>query len=316
MKFEELKKHLSSLSYRPAYICVGDDAFVLQKAESLFRGISPSLDGLNVSVFTETSDAVAILDACESLPIIDAYRIVLVRDFKGDASKFLSYLKKPNPSAVLVFSAASLKEGFSKIINYLEPVDCNRLEKRFIINYIAKTVAAAGSSVQRDAAELLIEYCDSYMTRISTETEKLALYKLGGVITPDDVKNLVKPETDYKIFELSEAVANKQNVKAAKVLSTLLEDKLAPSTILSMIYSHFRRLLYCAITPKDENIPQLLGVKEYAVKKATEQAAKYSPKRLMKICDGFHKADSDFKSGKITDLAALEVTVMEILNER
>ncbi len=316
MKFEELKKHLSSGTLRPAYICVGDDAFVLQKAEGLFKSLAPAMPDFNVSVFSETSDSTAILDACESLPVIDPLRVVLVKNFKGDASKFSVYLKKPNPSTALVFSAQSLKEGFSKVIGMLEPVDCNRLENRFIMNYIAKTVAAAGSSVQRDAAELLIEYCDSYMTRIATETEKLALYKLGGVITADDVKNLVKPETDYKIFELSEAVANKQNVKAAKVLNTLLDDKLAPSAILGMIYSHFRRLLYCAITPKDENIAGLLGVKEYAVKKASEQAGKYTPKRLMKICDGFHKADADFKSGKMTDLTALEVTVMEILNER
>ncbi len=316
MKFEELKKHLSSGTFRPAYICVGDDSFVLQKAEGLFKALAPAMPDFNVSVFSETSDATAVLDACESLPVIDQYRVVLVKNFRGDAAKFLPYLKKPNPTTVLVFSAQSLKEGFAKVVGQLEPVDCNRLENRFIINYIAKTVTAAGSSIQRDAAELLIEYCDSFMTRIATETEKLALYKLGGVITKDDVKNLVKPETDYKIFELSEAVANKQNVKAAKVLYTMLEDKLAPSAILGMIYSHFRRLLYCAITPKDDNISQLLGIKEYAVKKAAEQAGKYTPKRLMKICDGFHKADADFKAGKMNDLTALEVTVMGILNER
>ncbi len=315
MKFEELKKHLGSDKLCPAYICVGDDAFVLQKAEGLFRSLAPSMPDINVSVFTDTSDAGAVSDACESLPIIDPLRVVLVKNFKGDASKFSAYLKKPNPSTVLVFSAQTLKEGFSKIIKALEPVDCNRLENRFIINYIAKSVAAAGSSIRRDAADLLIEYCDSFMTRISTETEKLALYRLGGVITTDDVKELVKPEADFKIYELSEAVANKQNVKAAKVLSSLLADKLAPSSILGMIYSHFRRLLYCSVTPNGENTAFLLGVKDYAVKKATEQAAKYTPKRLMKICDCFHRADFDFKSGKISDLAALETTVMEILSE-
>ena len=313
MRFDELKKHISEGQLYSSYICVGDDAFVLQKADALFRALAPSMPDINVSVFDEASDVSAIAEACESLPIIDPYRIVISRGFKGDASSLLPYLKNPNPSTVLVFFSASLKEGFSKIINYLQPVDCNRLENRFIINYIARTVTEAGSSITRDAAELLISYCDSFMTRISTETEKLALYRLGGVITQEDVKALVKPEVSYKIYELSEAVAQKQNVKAMKVLSTLLEDKLAPSSILGMVYAHFRRLLYCSITPKDENIHTLLGIKEYAAKKASEQAAKYTPKRLMKICDGFHRADSDFKSGRITDLAALEVTVMEIL---
>ena len=80
-----------------------------------------------------------------------------------------------------------------------------------------------------------------------------------------------------------------------------------------MLYAHFRRLLYVAITPYYERMPSDLGVKEYAVKKAKEQAARFTPLKLKKICDILQSADYGIKSGKMTDKTALELTVLRAL---
>ena len=83
--------------------------------------------------------------------------------------------------------------------------------------------------------------------------------------------------------------------------------------LIGMLYSHFRRLLYTAITPQYDRMPADLGVKEFAVRKAKEQAGKFTPKKLKKICDGLQETDFDIKSGRITDKVALELTVLRAL---
>ena len=56
-----------------------------------------------------------------------------------------------------------------------------------------------------------------------------------------------------------------------------------------------------------------LGVKEYAIKKATEQCKKFTPKMLKQAVDMFAKYDADFKSGKISIQAALNLVMGKIM---
>ena len=106
----------------------------------------------------------------------------------------------------------------------------------------------------------------------------------------------------------------RQSQKAAAVLKNMLESGVSPLLLLSMLYGHFRRLLYVSITPGYERMPADLGVKEYAVRKAKEQASRFTPVKLKKICDSLQEADYDVKSGKMNDKTALELAVFKALS--
>ncbi len=315
MKFKDLKKSLTSENPARAYIVTGDDSYVIKSAADIFKRQITLMPELNISIFSEAAETSDIVQACQILPMLDPYRLIFVNDFKGDPELLVKYLSNPNPSSVLVFIQPSIKENFSKIINKLTPVDCNRLDEENIIRFVNKKAAENSSSISFDAVNLLMRYCSNDLSRISSETEKLAALKFESVITAQDVSDLVTPDADYKIFEISEAVAEKNSKKAALVLKSFYEAKMEPSAILGLLYSHFRRLLYCSVNSGSPDLHTLLGVKEYAAKKSSEQAAKYSPLKLKKICDGFHNAEYGFKSGKINDTLALELFIMQILSD-
>ncbi len=313
MLFSELKKHLQAEKTEPAYFVTGEDAFLTASALNMFRALAEPMPDFNLSELNSPESCSDIIEACESLPLGADRRVVIVRGCKADMSGIAKYLQNPCPTTVLVFAAEKPEKNFSQIMNKLAVVDCAKLDKRTVLKWIAQNTQKFGSSITESAAALLIEYCAGDMSRISAELSKLCSYRYGGIIGEEDVAALTAPTLDFKIFALSETVASKQPKKAALVLKNLTESGASPVMLLGMLYAHFRRLLYAAITPPYERMAFDLGVKDYAVKKAKEQAARFTPAKLKKICDSLQEADYNVKSGKITDKTALELVVLRAL---
>lgn len=311
--FSDLKKHLQTGNSEPAYFVTGEDAFLLQSALNMFRALAEPMPDFNLNELNSPESSAVITEACESLPLGADKRVVIVRGCKADMSGVLKYLENPCPSTVLVFVSEKPEKNFAQIMSKLTVVDCSKLDKRTVLKWIAQNTAKFGSSITESAAALLIEYCAGDMSRISAELSKLCSYRYGGVIGEEDVAALTAPTLDFKIFALSETVASKQPRKAALVLKNLTESGASPVMLLGMLYAHFRRLLYVSITPPYERMAADLGVKDYAVKKAKEQSARFTPAKLKKICDSLQEADYDIKSGKITDKTALELVVLRAL---
>ena len=314
MVFSELKKHLQTRNLYPAYFVSGEDAFLVSNALRMFRELSDPMRDFNLCELNSPESASAVVEACECLPLGSRYRVVIVTHFTVDASPLLKYLDNPNPSTVLVFYAPKPENNMAKAVSRFTVVDCTKLEQKMMMGWIATKTVEYGSSITTDAADRLIEYCAGDMSRISTELAKLCAYRYGGRIEGNDVTEQVVPTLDYKIYELSEAVATKNTLKAAKMLRSLTDEGVAPVQLLSMLYTHFRRLLYVAITPQYDRMTADLNVKsDYVIKKAKEQAGRYTPKKLKKICDDLMAADCDVKFGRMNDQTALELVVLTAL---
>ena len=314
MLFGELKKHIKTGELYPAYLVTGEDAFLIASSLKFFRALAEPVPDFNLSEISAPESAATIIEACESLPLAGERRVVIVGQIgKTDLSAVGKYLDDPCPTTTLVFVSVKPEPVLAKIMPKLAVVDCSKLNRKTILSWIAANSKEYGAGITESAAELLIDYCACDMSRISAELNKLCSYRVGGVISEEDVVQLTAPDVDFKIFALSEAVAGRNAGKAAAVLKNLTESGASPVMLLGMLYAHFRRLLYVAITPYYERMPSDLGVKEYAVKKAKEQAARFTPLKLKKICDILQSADYGIKSGKMTDKTALELTVLRAL---
>lgn len=314
MLFSDLKKHIRSGELFPAYLVTGEDAFLVAGALSMFRALAEPMPDFNLSELTAPESAAAIVEACECLPLGADRRVVIVSQCKTDLGPIAAYLQNPCPSTVLVFCAEKPENNLSKLMAKLTIVDCAKLDKSTVRAWIAAKSSAFGASITAAAADLLIEYCASDMSRVSAELQKLCAYRTDGVVSDADVAALVAPTLDFKIFALSEAVAAKQSQKAAVILKSLVESGVSPVMLLGLLYAHFRRLLYVSVTPPYDRMAADLGVKEYAVKKAKEQATRFTPVRLKRICDWLQAYDYDVKSGKMTDKNALELIVLQSLS--
>ncbi len=310
MKFQELKKSLDSL--QQVYLIRGSDSFLRQKAVDMIVNRAVKIKDLNLSTFNdENTDMSSILSACKSIPMMDEYRAVVLRDIavkKVDEVKpLIEYVSKPLQSTILIIVDSLNNSVYKKIESTATLVDCSPLDLPMLAKLVATQLKSFDCTINNDALDKLVEFCNSDYTRINNETIKLAnLLGKRGVVTLQHIEENVHREVEYDIFELGKAVSEKNGKKAIAIINQLLERKESPQMLLMLVLSNFRRMFY-AISSKATNaqIATKLGVKEYSIKIAREVGSKFTPAQLKKILDLGAQLDYQIKAGEMNDKNAL-----------
>ncbi|HEY8423858.1 MAG TPA: DNA polymerase III subunit delta [Clostridia bacterium] len=319
MTYNSLASHLKSKNLAPCYVLEGDDRWLINSAADMFCSLA-SNPSLNCVVFQENEREDAIINALKVLPWDSDYRVVVAMDFsttkpvynssgKNTGKEILEYLKDPNPSSILVM-ASDGSEFFAKLKAYAQVVDCSKLENSELIRFIKDRCQ---DKIEKAAIDTLIEYCSRDLGRINTELDKILSYKPGQIITKQDVADIAVKDDEYKIYELTNSLAEKdadQAFRIWRILSLETDD----IYLINSVYSYFRKLLYAAVNKNQPELYKKLGVSQYAFKYLEANAKKFGAVKLKKICDMFHLMDYSVKSGKIDKKSAANKVILNIIN--
>jgi DNA polymerase-3 subunit delta len=148
------------------------------------------------------------------------------------------------------------------------------------------------------------------------ETEKLLFCaESQGLtrMTDELVKENVHPETEYKVYELTNAIARGNYAEYIRILQDLTVKTTDVIPTLSMIASYFRTLYEVRVmSGSSASIAAELGMKEFAVRKNKDQAAKFSAHALLGYYSAVYDAISAIKCGEITPPAAIKAVTAKI----
>lgn len=303
-----LKKRLQK-KIEPCYLVQGEDILLYDEALKLIKNAcNLSFEEFNFQKFDDdTFSADLVLDALETLPFASEKKVVLLKkitkfseDFK---KKLVAYLKSPLPSTCLVIFDFANKFDF--LIS--EKISAKRLDEESLKNIVEEELSKSHKAIKKEALSLLLSYCCDYYSLIKNELKKLSDAPTD-VITEKDIANMVTKETEYSVFELTEALSKKDAKKAVELLSLMDKD----TKTFNLILNHFRRLFFVAIS-KDEDLSKLLNVKEYAVIKAKELSRNFSKIQLKNIYSLLDDVDFYIKNGQMQIENALYYLIFGIL---
>lgn len=323
MKFRDLKKSLAE-NLQAVYLIEGEDAFLRENALRLIkeRGLQePDLNLTNLSGQEIKQDPELFLTAVQSYPFMSDKRYVVVRDYNPTATELKNKVIKrvfqePIDTSVIVIINSEKCEALKKL-EFVTVVDCNKADAPLITSFIRNKALKSGVVVSNEAINLLLEYCSMDLTRINSELEKLLSFVGDNAeISKEQVELLVNKDTDFEVYEFTEAVATKNFDKSFEILSELAQKSQDKQRLFISIYYHFRRLLHACLSKGTiKELAESLSVKEFVAKKAREQASKFKAKRLKQICDKLSYYDGAFKSGEISVDTALFNSVLNAMME-
>ena len=309
MKFVDFKKSLENGEVFPIYLVEGEDAYFRASAQSALKTRLISEPSVNYATFEgeNLKDGASFSEFLSSLtcyPFMSERRMTVVSDYypNKDAVKNISklYESKEAESSVLVIVNSKTDENLKKLPSVCV-VECKKADGATLARWVKGTCERSNVQIDLETASLVAEYCLCDMARISTETEKLISFALDKkFIDKSDVDSLIYRDSEYKIYEMTDYIAKRQINNAVKVVFELLEKGETEQRLLISIYNYFRRLLHVAISSMSEKeLADAFSIKEFAIKKAKEQANAFKIVSLKKAVDILEDADYKFKSGKM-----------------
>lgn len=316
MKFTELKDNIAAGAAK-VYLFEGEDAYFRKRAEEMVKEAFLTLPELNFSSFEgESLRGAAIgglVSAVRNYPFMAERRIVRVTDFHPTESEFENYLKPlfedfPDTAILMIVNRESKRGADLKRKKCVTYVDCGKADAETVARWIYITLKRAQISCSAATCASIADYCLADMSRVSVEVRKLIDYKGSGVLTQEEADDLVYKDADYRIYEMTGAIARGDHGTYILVSSDLKSKGSDEISILNGLFSHFRNLLSASSSPlSDAAYARENGMKEYAVKMNRRQAAAVGEKNLAAWTGMLYDALSDIKSGAMTPASALQI---------
>lgn len=247
------------------------------------------------------------------------------KSIQDDLVDFLeerNYLKD-DQNTKLLFWEDTCKVGKGKLVNFLgknaQKHNFEKLRGRDISEWIKSKVNETEDSTKIDenAIAELVTFVGDDMSRLSNEVEKLITFKMGEVITKDDVDLLVKSKIEANIFDTIEALGyGKKNI-ALERLHKQLEKGDDPLYIFSMYVYQFRNLLkigsiYFEGNSNPNEIAKLAKLHPFVVKKGMGQLRGFSLSALRDVYQKLKKLDVEIKTGKMDVVTGLDKFIVEL----
>ncbi len=205
---------------------------------------------------------------------------------------------------------------------------------------------ARGIALERGAAAYLAQRCGSDIALLLGELEKCALNAgLSAKVTPAIIDEMTRPALGDTIFDLTDALGDRNGGRALSTLRELLERGEAPERLLATVVSNLRQLMQAraildlnlpldgslvrrmpldlaAQLPKEgrDNLAQTLGAQSWLAKRLGAGARRFSQSQLRRALELCLEADLAMKGiegdggfdSKTNSAATLEILIARL----
>jgi DNA polymerase III subunit delta len=240
--------------------------------------------------------------------------------FEKGLAEYSSQLPETTVLIVLVdeelpASSPLLKAGEA----YGKVIQCTLPRGAALETWISRRATSLGVKITSEASTLLANFIGNQLRLLANELDKLATYAgTGATITAEDVRQLSAQVQEARIFDLTDALAQRNRKQALNLLHDLLADGEPPLKLISTITSQVRSLLLVKELADDGlRIPQIVsatGMAPFVAEKALRQIGKFSPAQLERAYRQLLATDAALKRSRLTPDMALDLLVVNFGN--
>lgn len=300
-------------------------------------------------VYGKDVDLSGVLGLAKQFPMMSEYNVVIVKEAQnlkelnksasGDedggsktssntaTQQFLHYIGHPQPSTILVFcfrnktidKRSAIAKALQKSAVFLES---KKLYDNQVPEWIGSYVKEKKYTIGPKATFLMAEFLGNDLGKIANEINKLLIsLPQGKEITPELVQENIGISKDYNVFELQDALAKKDVLKANRIVNYFAaNEKEHPAPmILVTLYGYFTKVLRFHFLQDKTKFAaaQALGVNPFFVDGYAKAAANYSAAKLKQIFSYLKECDLKTKgveNSSIPNGELLKELVFKILH--
>ena len=319
-----LMEDIKNRQFKRVYLLTGEEVYLRNQYRKRLRDalIDPE-DTMNVSVYEGKGiNPKEIIDLAETMPFFAERRVILIEDSgfaKNACPEMAEYIPDIPESTCIIFSETEVdKRGkvYKAIKNAGRVVEFKRQDERTLARWVLGILKKEGKNITEETMHAFLGRTGSDMENIERELEKLLCYTMGrDVITTKDVEEICTEQTENRIFEMIQAITEKNQQKALDLYADLLAMKEPPMRILFLIARQFNQLLQLKSLSgqgmEKGEMAKKAGVPPFALGKYLSQCRKFTSSVLRKAVEDCIETEELVKTGRLGDQIGVELLIMK-----
>ena len=259
ISYEDFRRQVKERRIEPLYLFAGEEQYLQERAlKLLYNTVDEAERAFNIFTFTIGESSISgakttardAIGAANEMTLSASRRIIVIRDFdkikEDETEMVLEYLKRPAPSATVVFQTVALDQRrkiSTALLKAATVVAFDRLSEQQAARWAEGYLKLRDCRIEPAALGLLIGLVGTRLSRLANELDKLAAYAGGGFINSATVGELVPRAREHTTWELWDAILERNRKRALRLTERLLDDGTEPLVILGALAGLYRRLL-------------------------------------------------------------------------
>jgi DNA polymerase-3 subunit delta len=306
----------------------GDNEFLLEKKLKELKAKYRQKSGGDLNLITfegENLNCEEFLTQAQIIPLLATSRLIVVKNVfrcknKNCLDRIKDFLLKIPTTTVIVLTHVGKIDGrlglYKELKRSKDAHEFKIIDQSQQVSYVKREVERLGSRIGDVAARLLVEYCQGNLFILSSEIEKLVLYKYKNEINSTDVEGMVSRGSFPDVFVMIDSLSEGRTDKALEELEKLYANGEAGLRIMAMINYQYRLIAQVKEAQEKTSNPfqasKLSGVSYFQAKKVFEIAKKISWNELYDKYTQIMLFDENIKTGKINEEEGVKGLVIKI----
>ncbi len=241
----------------PIYFLMGEEPYYIDKLAEFIENnvLAEEERGFNQTILYGRDVSIDdIVSAARRFPMMAERQVIIIReaqDLIKTIENLVPYAENPMPSTVLVFcykyKTLDKRKKLNKVLEKSAVVFTGKkLYENQIPDWIRRILSSKNYAIEPKAAAMLTEFLGTDLGKINNELEKLQIIlPKGSTITAKDIEDNIGISKDYNNFELTKAIAEKNQLKAYQIADYFAHNQKDNPLLLTtaQLFSFFSMLL-------------------------------------------------------------------------
>ena len=306
-EINQIVSDIKSGAIKPVYFLMGEESYYIDKISDFIEEsiLDESEKGFNqVIMYGRDVSIEEIVASAKRFPMMSEHQVLIVKeaqDLSRTIEKLTSYVENPQPSTVLVLNYKykkldKRKKLYKAVAKNGLIYESKKLYENQVADWIRRVLGGKKYQVEPKAAQMLVEFLGTDLSKINNELEKLmTVLPQGSIINPQHIEDNIGISKDYNNFELRKAIGDKDILKANRIIYYFAQNpKNNPLVMtISLLNSYFTQvLLYHGLQNKSrDHVAKALGIRPFFVVDYVNAARNYPMRKVAQIIALLRVAD-------------------------
>jgi DNA polymerase-3 subunit delta len=288
------------------YVLHGEEPYFIDAiSDAIIEHALPEQDKAfdQVILYGKEADPLSLLSELKNYPMLAQRKLVVLRE--AQEMKLLDelapyFLNASDRTIFVICHKYKNIDSRKKLLKDAQKTGVvfksEKVRDYHLAEWISSFVKGRDMQISSKASMLLAEFLGNDLSKIVNEVNKLeiVLGKKAG-ITDEHIEHNIGISKDYNVYELSNALAVKDAVKAMKIVDYFRQNPKS-ADVIGMISSAFRlysqmmRIQFSKVKSQ-EHIAGLLKIHPYAAGELIKQSKNYDAKKLATNIGILHEYD-------------------------